>query len=224
MTTTHSDHVSSSPDSCTVLRSPLEPACQPPSTRHRTSPLQTADSSASTHPVVDVLSWLTRATLDIIGEAGKILIIISHFRTLIPFTGFGYSFHSLPPPGTDPYSASRPESELSRAFAAVFSTSHTFSVLTVLTVWFPFLRRFVRPCFISRIPPGRSFSEFSVQTLVHYKRPKQLWSALARSSSTSASPCPYRMSQLATRKGRATFSPSSVRRQRYFPYPLPQTT
>ncbi|KAH9048731.1 cytochrome P450 [Lactarius hengduanensis] len=125
VTTTHTDHVPSGPDSCTVLRSPLEPACQPPSTRHRTSPLQTADSFTSTRPAVDVLSWLTRATLDIIGEAG-----------------FGYSFHSLPPPGTDHSSANRPESELAHAFAAIFSTSHSFSVLSVLAIWFPFLRRF----------------------------------------------------------------------------------
>ncbi|KAI9443070.1 cytochrome P450 [Lactarius indigo] len=125
ITTTHTDHVSSGPDPFTVLRSPLEPACQPPSIRHRTSPLQIADSSAPTRPVVDVLSWLTRATLDIIGEAG-----------------FGYSFHSLPTPDTDPYNANRPESELARAFGAIFSTSHSFSVLSVLAIWFPFLRRF----------------------------------------------------------------------------------
>lgn len=125
MMTTHSDHVSSSPDSCTVLRSPLEPACQPPFTRHRTSPLQTAGSSVSTRPVVDVLSWITRATLDIIGEAG-----------------FGYSFHSLPPPGTDPCRANWPKSEFAHAFETVFSTSDTFSVLTIATIWFPFLRRF----------------------------------------------------------------------------------
>ncbi|KAH9073373.1 cytochrome P450 [Lactarius deliciosus] len=125
VTTTYTDHVSLGPDPCTVLRSPLEPSCQPPSTRHRTSPLQTADSFTSTRPVVDVLSWLTRATLDVIGEAG-----------------FGYSFHSLPPPGTDHSSANRPESELAHAFAAIFSTSHSFSVLSVLAIWFPFLRRF----------------------------------------------------------------------------------
>jgi hypothetical protein len=77
-------------------------------------------------------------------------IIISRFHALIPVSGFGYSFHSLPPPDTDPYSANRPESELARAFATVFSTSHTFSVLTVLRVWFPFLRRFVCPCFTMR--------------------------------------------------------------------------
>jgi hypothetical protein len=45
-----------------------------------------------------------------------------------------------------------PESELARAFATVFSTSQTFSVLSVLLVWFPFLRRFVCPCFTIRFP------------------------------------------------------------------------
>lgn len=124
MTNTRSDHVSSSPDSCAVLRSPLEPTSQPPSTRNRTFPLQKAGSSARSLPVVDVLSWLTRATLDVIGEAG-----------------FGYSFHSLPSPGTNPYSTNLPENELARAFATAFSTSQ-ISVLSVLAVWFPFLRRF----------------------------------------------------------------------------------
>ena len=221
MTNTHSDHVSSSPDSCTVLRSPLDPACQPPSTRHRTSPLQTTDLSAFTCPVVDVLAWLTRATLDVIGEAGNIQILVSHFF-IYSAPGFGYSFHSLPPPGTDPYSTHMPESELARAFATVF-TSQTFSVLSVLLAWFPFLRRFVCPLFtiensfrtlIFRI------SEFSGQTLIYYKMLKQPCSVLARSSSI-ASPRLYWTCPLSTQKGHATSSPSSVRMRHYIPYLLP---
>ena len=61
--------------------------------------------------------------------------------------GFGYTLNSLPPPGTDPLSADKSENELARAFATIFSTQQEFRVLTVLAVWFPFLRRFVRPLF-----------------------------------------------------------------------------
>ncbi|KAI0051085.1 cytochrome P450 [Auriscalpium vulgare] len=76
--------------------------------------------------VVDVLAWLGRATLDVIGEAG-----------------FGYHFNSLPPPSL----ATKPEefendNELARAFGVIFSTARKFRVLSVLQVWFPVLRRF----------------------------------------------------------------------------------
>ncbi|KAJ6620746.1 cytochrome P450 [Mycena sp. CBHHK59/15] len=66
---------------------------------------------------VDVLLWLGRATLDAIGLAG-----------------FGYHFNSL----TDG------NNELARAFGVIFSTARKFRVMTILQVWFPFLRRFRR--------------------------------------------------------------------------------
>ncbi len=216
------DHYALGLNSSSVLYSSIQPACETSSTQSHPSHMQTADPPTSTRPVIDVLSWLTRAALDIIGEAGKIFIFISCFRTLIPVSGFGYSFHSLPLPGTNSYNASRPENELASAFAAIFSTSHTFSVLTVLTVWFPFLRRFVGLLFSIEKISGRSFSESSVQTLAHYRRLKPPCSALARSLSTSASPGLYRMNQHSTRDSRATSSLFSVRTQRNFPCPLRQ--
>ncbi|KAI0265710.1 cytochrome P450 [Gloeopeniophorella convolvens] len=109
-------------DALALLRSPLEPV------RRRTSPAPDRPSCVAptpAHPVVDVLAWLARATLDVIGEAG-----------------FGYAFHALPPPGSDPHAADAAENELARAFAAIFSTARKFRVMTVLTVWFPVLRRF----------------------------------------------------------------------------------
>ncbi|KDR82630.1 hypothetical protein GALMADRAFT_220617 [Galerina marginata CBS 339.88] len=66
---------------------------------------------------VDVLVWLGRATLDVIGLAG-----------------FGYAFNAL----TDD------SNELARAFGVIFSTARKFRVMTILQVWFPILRRFRR--------------------------------------------------------------------------------
>ncbi|PPQ81273.1 hypothetical protein CVT25_015057 [Psilocybe cyanescens] len=66
---------------------------------------------------IDVLVWLGRATLDIIGLAG-----------------FGYTFNAL----TDD------SNELARAFSVIFSTARKFRVMTILQAWFPFLRRFRR--------------------------------------------------------------------------------
>lgn len=65
---------------------------------------------------VDALTWLGRATLDIIGLAG-----------------FGYTFNSL----TDS------SNELALAYATMFSTARKFRVMTILQVWFPILRGFV---------------------------------------------------------------------------------
>ncbi|KAJ7718118.1 cytochrome P450 [Mycena maculata] len=79
------------------------------------------NESKSSAPVgcarVDVLMWLGRATLDAIGLAG-----------------FGYHFNSL----TDD------NNELAQAFGVIFSTARKFRVMTILQVWFPFLRRFRR--------------------------------------------------------------------------------
>ncbi|KAJ7600655.1 cytochrome P450 [Mycena floridula] len=71
---------------------------------------------------IDVMVWLARATLDVIGTAG-----------------FGYQFNSLKSAveGTQ-------EDPLSACFGVIFSTARKFRVLTILQVWFPFLRRFRR--------------------------------------------------------------------------------
>ncbi|KAF7967767.1 hypothetical protein HWV62_33223 [Athelia sp. TMB] len=73
-------------------------------------------------PRVDVLAWLSRATLDVIGLAG-----------------FGYEFNALTPraPGES-------GDELAEAFATIFSTARKFRIMTILQVWFPLLRRFRR--------------------------------------------------------------------------------
>jgi len=47
----------------------------------------------------------------------------------------------------DPRNADKSENELARAFTTVFSTEHRSRILGILAVWFPFLRRFVRPRF-----------------------------------------------------------------------------
>ncbi|KAI0642657.1 cytochrome P450 [Trametes meyenii] len=79
------------------------------------------DESASTPCRLDVLPWLARATLDVIGA-----------------TGFGYAFNSL----ESAAERRENESELAQAFAVIFATARKFRVMTVLQVWFPVLRNF----------------------------------------------------------------------------------
>ncbi|KAH9855328.1 cytochrome P450 [Lenzites betulinus] len=82
----------------------------------------TSSVECSSEPCrVDVLPWLGRATLDVIGAAG-----------------LGYAFNSLEAAAERRES----ESELARAFAVIFSTARKFRVMTVLQVWFPVLRSF----------------------------------------------------------------------------------
>jgi hypothetical protein len=118
------------------------------------------EHSLSTHPTlttepsvatIDVLSWLSRATLDAMGEAGMIVTMSIRSMPSFPILGFGYALNSLPPPGAEPHSTDESENELARAFATIFSTQQHFSILNILAVWFPFLRRFVRPPFQSRL-------------------------------------------------------------------------
>ncbi|KAJ6500711.1 cytochrome P450 [Mycena sanguinolenta] len=73
---------------------------------------QTANSGGSSP--VDALSWLSKATLDIIGLAG-----------------FNYNFNSL---------ASEEQTELGAAFATTFQAGQTINTLRVLQTWFPSLR------------------------------------------------------------------------------------
>ncbi|KAH9922636.1 cytochrome P450 [Fomitopsis serialis] len=77
---------------------------------------------------VDVLAWLARATLDVIGEAG-----------------FGYEFNSLTSAARrGEEKGGETENELARAFGVIFSAARKFRVITVLQAWFPGLRRFSR--------------------------------------------------------------------------------
>ncbi|KAJ7597102.1 cytochrome P450 [Mycena floridula] len=82
--------------------------------------LQSAGGGGS----IEVLSWLNRATLDIIGLAG-----------------FNYEFNALDPKGAP--------NELNEAFATVFQSSTSFSVLGFLMASVPSLRIF-EPLFITR--------------------------------------------------------------------------
>ena len=77
---------------------------------------------------LDVLPWLARATLDVIGEAG-----------------FGYAFNALEAAAERRES----ESELARAFGVIFGTARKFRVMTILQVWFPVLRAFVSGDFVA---------------------------------------------------------------------------
>jgi hypothetical protein len=84
---------------------------------------------------VDALLWLSRATLDVIGLAGSCTPLPTSLHTPNPvYTGFGYTFDSLVDDSN----------ELANAFSVIFSTARKFRVITILQVWFPFLRKFVR--------------------------------------------------------------------------------
>ena len=93
-------------------------------------------SSLMKGPRVDVLAWFARATLDVIGEAGmRISNALNRVLAYSAHPGFGYAFDSL---------SGGKESELAQAFGVIFSTARKFRVMTILQVWFPVLRRFVR--------------------------------------------------------------------------------
>ncbi|CAE6464609.1 unnamed protein product [Rhizoctonia solani] len=71
-------------------------------------------SGSEGHAVIDVLSWLSRATLDIIGVAG-----------------FDYEFSALD--GND-------EDELSKAFSKAFESGQHFNTLAILRAFIPIFR------------------------------------------------------------------------------------
>lgn len=100
---------------------------------------------------IDVLAWLSRATLDAMGEAGMIPAMSTRPMHSFSILGFGYALNSLPPPGVKPHTVDKSENELARAFATIFSTQQEFRILNILAVWFPFLRRFVCPSFQPRV-------------------------------------------------------------------------
>ena len=95
----------------------------------------TAAAAAAACSRIDVLPWLARATLDVIGEAG-----------------FGYHFRALDAAAERRESES--ESELARAFGVIFGTARKFRVMTVLQVWFPVLRYFVSPDLLGWVRDG----------------------------------------------------------------------
>ncbi|KAI0258606.1 hypothetical protein BC834DRAFT_975001 [Gloeopeniophorella convolvens] len=101
------------------------PALLEPAHHHASLALERPKCVIPVHLVVDVLVWLTCATLDVIGEAG-----------------FSYAFHVLPLPGSDPHAADTVQNELACTFAAIFSTARKFRMVTVFTVRFPVLCQF----------------------------------------------------------------------------------
>ncbi|KZT67097.1 cytochrome P450 [Daedalea quercina L-15889] len=92
----------------------------------------TGSTSEGSSARVDVLAWLARATLDVIGEAG-----------------FGYRFSSLASTVKDDEKVEK-ENELARAFGVIFSSARKFRVMTILQAWFPALRRFRREGAVER--------------------------------------------------------------------------
>jgi len=116
---------------------------------HSTLDELTTEPSVAT---IDVLAWLSRATLDAMGEAGTIAITMStRPMPSFPILGFGYALNSLPPPGAEPHTTDKSENELARAFATIFSAQQQFRRLDILALWFPFLRRFVCSPFQPRL-------------------------------------------------------------------------
>lgn len=84
---------------------------------------------------VDVLTWLSKATLDIIGLAGKLSLSILRAKSDSRHTGFNYDFNSL---------ASEKQSELGAAFATTFQAGQRMTVLRMLQTWSPAFRFIVR--------------------------------------------------------------------------------
>jgi len=92
---------------------------------------------ASPHPGqanVEILSWLSRATLDIIGLAG-----------------FSYSFDAL--------KLGEESNELGYAFAQIFNSAKSASIFSILQSRIPILRLIVRPFLVilSFISPHSPF-------------------------------------------------------------------
>jgi hypothetical protein len=71
---------------------------------------------------IEVLSWLTRATLDIIGLAGKLTWTYRVLQLTLP-KGFGYDFRSL---------EDKDKNELAKAYAELFNSNAELSTLIVV--------------------------------------------------------------------------------------------
>ncbi|KAG6336263.1 hypothetical protein ID866_2817 [Astraeus odoratus] len=76
---------------------------------------QLANNHQSLYRAIDVLPWLSRATLDVIGMAG-----------------FGYQFNAL----------AGKNDELANAYDLIFNTARKLALRTILEVWIPLLRKF----------------------------------------------------------------------------------
>ena len=95
---------------------------------------------------IDVLSWLSRATLDIIGLAGQYFLAIlpRNRSSLLSTSGFNYRFNAL----------SDEQNELSDAFAQMFRAGQKLTIIPFLRGFFPFLRFLVSGLSINLSIPG----------------------------------------------------------------------
>ncbi len=64
---------------------------------------------------------------------------------IVRYAGFGYVFNSL----NSLHDPTVEQNELARAFGVIFSTARKFRVITILQVWFPILRKFVRVVYLA---------------------------------------------------------------------------
>lgn len=87
---------------------------------------------------VEVLSWLSRTTLDVIGLAG--IFYTYHVspmnRRINCAPGFDYHFDAL--------SVDEEPNELSLAFATLFHSNRSIAFLDILQAYFPILQHLVR--------------------------------------------------------------------------------
>ena len=95
-----------------------------------------AQAGGSVH--LDVLEWMSKAALDIIGVAGALQVLPTEWCVCNP-AGFGYEFGALSEFGEP--------NELADAFEKVFRTNSGGTMRMILHNYFPFLRYItVRPC------------------------------------------------------------------------------
>ncbi|KAJ7144946.1 cytochrome P450 [Mycena crocata] len=129
---------------------------------------------------VDVLMWLGRATLDIIGLAG-----------------FNYNFNTL---------ASEDQSELGKAFSALFHAGTKINPLRILQAWFPIFRviptkldAVIRTSQGTMMRIGRKLLEDSKREMskngtFEKSHPRDLLSLLVRANTTKDIPASHRLS------------------------------
>lgn len=88
---------------------------------------------------IEVLSWLSRATLDIIGQAGiplsAVLARPKNSMRLNRTIGFNYDFDAL--------SVGKKPNELNQAFTTLFHTNRSVTFLNILQAFLPIFPFFV---------------------------------------------------------------------------------
>lgn len=92
-------------------------------------------SKEGTNGRVEVLSWLSKMTLDVIGLAGILFRRFdSDWSWNLSFVGFNYHFDSL---SNDP---AKTKNELNEAFSTIFRSGTRVSIIPILRATFPALR------------------------------------------------------------------------------------